>query len=135
MFLSSGAPVAIRRFEVGFVSADRALVDFLADVFGLEVLPATEFPVGTLHRLQSPGAVIKVMVPRQTPRPSDGEPFLAVTGLRYLTVWTADLDGVLARCTARGGRLLHGPVAYEADSRLAVIADPDGNTIEVIESD
>lgn len=127
--------MAIRRFEVGLVSADRALVDFLADVFGLEALPATDYPVGTLHRLQSPGAVIKVMVPKQPPKPADGEPFLAVKGLRYLTVWTADLDGVVARCTARGGRLLHGPFAYTSDSRLAVIADPDGNTIEVLESD
>ena len=124
----------LTRFEVGLVSADRTLVDFLADVFELEALAPAVHPVGTLHRLASPGAVIKVMVPNETPKPADGAPFLAAKGIRYLSMWVADLDRVLERCTARGGMLLFGPFAHEPGSRLAVIQDPDGNTIEVIEA-
>lgn len=126
--------MSVTHFEVGLVSADRTLVDFLADVFELEALPPAVHPVGTLHRLRSPGAIIKVMVPSQPPRPTDGEPFLAVSGIRYLSLWVSDLDRALERCTARGGRLLFGPFAHEPGSRLAVIQDPDGNTIEVIEA-
>jgi predicted enzyme related to lactoylglutathione lyase len=124
----------VTRFEVGIVSADRTVVDFFADVFGLEELPPAEHSVGTLHRLRSPGAVIKVMVPREPPKPTDGEPFLAVNGIRYLSMWVADLDGVLERCTARGGSLLFGPFEHEPGVRLAVVQDPDGNTIEVMEA-
>ena len=124
----------LTRFEIGLVSADRTVVDFLADVFGLEELPPAEHSVGTLHRLRSPGAVIKVMVPRELPKSADGEPFLAVKGIRYLSMWINDLDGVLGRCTARGGSLLFGPFEHEPGLRLAVIEDPDGNTIEVIEA-
>jgi len=126
--------MTLSRFEVGIVSADRTIVDFLAEVFELAALPAMEFPTGTLHRLESPGAVIKVMVPRQTPKRADGEPFLAVAGIRYLSMWVDDLDGVIARAAARGGRLLYGPLELEAGARIAVMADPDGNAFEVIES-
>jgi catechol 2,3-dioxygenase-like lactoylglutathione lyase family enzyme len=124
----------VSRFEVGIVAADRGVVDFLADVFGLEELPATQIRVGTLHRLRSPGAVIKVMVPSEPPKPADGEPFLAVSGFRYLSLWITDLDGVLRRATARGGTLVFGPAEHGPGSRLAVIQDPYGNTLEVIEA-
>ena len=64
-------------FEVGVVSADAGPVDFLADVFELERQAPSENPVGTLHKLDSPGAVIKVMVPNDAPKSGDGEPSLA----------------------------------------------------------
>jgi predicted enzyme related to lactoylglutathione lyase len=126
--------MSVTSFEVGIVSADGALVEFLAEVFGFDVVEPMDNPAGTLHRLQSPGAVIKVMVPQTRPQARDGEPFLAVTGVRYLTMRVTDFDGVIERCTARGGSVLHGPFEYQPDTRLAVIADPDGNTIEVIEA-
>ena len=125
----------LTRFEVGIVSADRTMVDFLAEVFGLDERPPMENPAGTLHRLESPGAVIKVMVPSERPKSVEGEPFLAVKGIRYLTMWVSDFDGVIERCTARGGSVLHGPFEYQPGTRLAIIADPDGNTIEVLEAD
>jgi predicted enzyme related to lactoylglutathione lyase len=125
--------MTLRRFEVGFVSTDRALVDFLAAVFELDERPPTEHGPGTLYRLQSPGAVLKVMVPVVRPSATAPQPFLAATGIRYLSAWVTDLDGVIGRATARGGRLLHGPVELGPGARLAVLADPDGNTIEVIE--
>jgi len=74
-------------------------------------------------------------VPSDAPKSAEGEPFLAVQGIRYLTMWVDDFDGVLERCTARGGSVLHGPFEYEPGTRLAVIADPDGNTMEVLEAD
>ncbi len=126
--------MSLTRFEVGIVSADRTIVDFLVEVFGLDEREPMDNPAGTLHRIESPGAVIKVMVPNEPPKPVDGEPFLAVKGIRYLTMWVSDFDGVIERCTARHGRVLHGPFEYEPGTRLAVIADPDGNTIEVLEA-
>jgi len=125
--------MSLTRFEVGIVSVDRGLVDFLAAVFELGELPPTEHGPGTLYRLQSPGAVLKVMVPVVRPSAPAPLPFLAATGIRYLSVWVTDLDGVIGRATARGGRLLHGPVDIGPGARLAVLSDPDGNTIEVIE--
>jgi catechol 2,3-dioxygenase-like lactoylglutathione lyase family enzyme len=126
--------VTLQSFEVGIVSGDRGLVDFLADVFQLDEAPARESRVGTLHRLQSPGAVIKVMVPKEPPADADRQPFLAVRGLRYLTMSVTDLDQVMQRCVAHGGTVVLEALQLEPGTRLAVIADPDGNTIEITET-
>lgn len=74
--------MTLERFEVGIVSGDRSLVKFLSDVFELDELPASEYSAGTLHRLCSPGAVIKVMVPSKPPANGDGWPFLTRKGIR-----------------------------------------------------
>jgi hypothetical protein len=124
--------VTVDRFEVGIVSADAGVVDFLAAVFELERQAPSDTPVGTLHKLDSPGAVIKVMVPNDRPKRSDGEPFLAVKGIRYLSMYVTDLDGVLERCRTRGGAVLLEPFEFEPGSRIAIISDPDGNSIEVV---
>ena len=127
--------MTLLRFEVGLVSADRALVDFLAEVFELEPLPPLTAGPGVLHRLQLPGdAVLKVMVPNDPPAATDASgPFFAVTGIRYLTLWVDDLDGVIERATARNGRVQHGPAQLAPGVRIAVLQDPDGNAIEVVE--
>jgi catechol 2,3-dioxygenase-like lactoylglutathione lyase family enzyme len=126
--------VSLERFEVGIVSGDRTVVEFLADVFHLDELPASEHQVGTLHRLRSPGAIIKVMVPKESPTDSDGQPFLSVKGLRYLSMLVTDLDRVIERCIARGGTVLLEAFEFKPGARLAVIMDPDGNTMEVTET-
>ena len=122
------------RFEVGLVSADRGLVDFYAEVFEVTELPAFDSRTGTVHRLQFPAGTLKVMVPGVAPAPAaPADSFFAVTGLRYLTIGTQDLDGVIGRATGRGGRVNHGPMELGGGVRIAVLVDPDGNTIEVVE--
>ena len=126
--------MTLERFEVALVSGDRALVDFLADVFELEERPASEHGVGTLYRLQAPGGDIKVMVPTERPADAAGQGMLAVQGLRYLTMVVTDLDAVIERCVARGGSVVLDAFELEPGSRLAIIKDPNGNTMEVTET-
>jgi hypothetical protein len=125
--------MSLERIEVGLVSGDRALVDYLVEVFELDELPPSEQRVGTLYRLQAPGAVIKVMVPKQPPAERDHEPFTAVEGLRYLTMFVTDLDAIIERSTTRGGAVTLGPIELGPGARLAIIQDPDGGTIEVVQ--
>ncbi len=74
------------------------------------------------------------MVPRVAPAAAaPADPFFAVTGLRYLTIGTADLDGVIARAAANRGQLQHGPIELGGGVRVAVLVDPDGNSIEVVQ--
>jgi predicted enzyme related to lactoylglutathione lyase len=124
----------VDRIEVGLVSADRGLADFYATVFEMEQLPLIESDVGVVHRLQAPGAVIKVMVPSPSPSVAESvEPFYGVTGLRYLTLYVGDLGAVLERAAAHGGRVAYGPMELGPDARIAVLQDPDGNAVEVLE--
>lgn len=122
--------------EVGFVSADPSLVRFIADVFELEELAVIDSPIGTVTKLRGPGdAVLKVFVPTERPqRTARRDPFYGVTGLRFVTIRVDDLDGVIERASARGGKVASAPRAVGPGIRLAFLEDPDGNTYEVSES-
>jgi len=126
--------MTVKSVDVGFVSTDRSLVDFLAVVFDLTELAPLVFPQGTVHRVQGPSGLIKVMVPAEPPAaPPAAEQFHAIAGLRYITVRVTDLDGVVARATTHGGSVVIGPRDLGPGVRLVVLNDPDGNAIEVIE--
>ncbi|WP_436791634.1 VOC family protein [Yinghuangia sp. YIM S10712] len=125
--------MTLHRIEIGLVSADKTLADYYAAVFELEELPALESSSGTVHRLQGPGAVIKVMVPAQPPTPAQPvTPFIAATGLRYLTLAVTDLDATLTRVKSHNGTVDLGPLEIAPGLRIAITKDPDGNTIEIV---
>ena len=123
----------LHRIEIGLVSTTPALADYYATVFELEALPALESSSGTVHRLQGPGAVLKVMVPKQPPAPATPvDPFIAATGLRYLTLAVTDLDATLERVKANNGTVQLGPLDLAPGLRIALTHDPDGNTVELV---
>jgi len=127
--------MTLSRLEAGFVSTDRSLVDFLAEVFELDPLEPVDVGFATLFRLQSPGGVLKVMVPNRPPKPgARAQPFYALGGLRYLTLYVDDLDGIVERATTRGGQVVHGPTDLGPGTRIAVLEDPDGNPFEVVQA-
>ena len=111
-----------------------SLVDYYTRVFELEVREVRDTPAGVLHRLTSPGATLKVMVPLETPEPGDSKPFLGVQGVRYLTMWVDDLDATIERSAAHGGKLVQGPFEYRPGTRLAILQDPVGTSVEVVQS-
>jgi catechol 2,3-dioxygenase-like lactoylglutathione lyase family enzyme len=126
--------VNILRFEVGIVSAEGdALADFYAEVFDVERLENMPSSVGSLHRLQFPDVVLKIMVPKREPAALPETPsFLALSGLRYLTIGVDDFEGTLARATDRGARIQHGPMELAPGVHLAILEDPEGNAIELV---
>lgn len=118
--------------EVGFVSSDSRLRDFLLTVFEFEPLSQIDLPIGTLHRLQGDGTVVKVFVPAEQPEPPQrAETFFGIGGLRFLTIRVKDIDGVIDRALTGGGRVVNGPNEPMPGVRTAMLEDPDGNTIEV----
>lgn len=125
-------PMTLRRIDIGFVSADRSLVDFLAEVFELDALPGLEATMGTIYKLGAPGSVIKIMVPNESPAsPPSADPFFSMGGLRYLTFRVDDVDAVVKRAIDRGAVLQSGPSELPNGVRIAFVLDPDGNTIEI----
>lgn len=125
--------MVITQFEVGFVSHSTDQVEFLKEVFGLELLDEVLAGPGTLYRFSAPGAIIKVMVPERAPKPMElSQPFYSTAGLRYLTMYVDDMGAVLERAAARGGRVQYGPVELGPGVRIAIIEDQDGNPYEVV---
>ena len=127
--------MTLHSLEVGYVSADAGLVDFYTTVLELTALEPLVFPVGTLHRLQIPGGLLKVLVPTEEPAVApDTGAFTDTRGLRYITVRVSDLDDVLARAIEHGGTVVLEPMDVGGGSRLAILRDPDGNTFEVAQA-
>jgi lactoylglutathione lyase len=52
-------------------------------------------------------------------------------GFRYITVQVFDADDECATIVGRGGRLVRKPLSFAGVARVACVADPDGNWIEI----
>jgi predicted enzyme related to lactoylglutathione lyase len=126
--------MAVQSFDLGFVSTSDALVDFYATVLELDEIEPREFPMGVVRRLACGGGVLKVMIPAATPEPLPVAGFLERSGLRYATVWVDDVDGVAARWQANGGTIVMGPAELLSGTYGALATDPDGNTIELMQT-
>lgn len=128
--------MAVRSFDVGLVSASSALVDFYREVFDLEPLDSRVFPMVTVNRLACGGGVLKVSVPSAAPGTTDQpDDFLALAGLRYITMWVDNIADVVARAATKGGSVVMEPREIRPGVRTGLVRDPDGNTIEVMQED
>jgi hypothetical protein len=127
--------MAIRNVDVGLVSRTDALVDFYIETLGAERLEPRQFPFATVHRLACGPVTLKVMVPAEAPAPAPhGGNFWADAGIRYLTLWIDDLDDLVARWTAAGGTVTTAPMELRPGVRVAMLADPDGNAVELMQA-
>ncbi len=119
--------------DVGLVTADAGpLIAFYCGLAGFEALPTLEIPnVGTIHKLGCGHSVLRVMVPTTPPEADAATSFSARTGLRYLTLEVEDLDAAVAAVRAHGGRVDLEPFELRPGRRVAQVADPDGNMIEL----
>lgn len=120
--------------DVGLVSDGAALADFYERALGLERLEPRVFPFATVHRLAAGPVTLKVMVPADAPEAAVVTgPFWARAGLRYLTLWVDDLDGLVAGWSAEGGAVTMAPTELRPGVRSALLTDPDGNVVEAME--
>lgn len=120
--------------DVGLVSATSALADFYARALGAEALEPRAFPFATVHRMACGPVVVKIMVPSDPPADQESiAPFWARAGLRYLTLWVDDLDGLLTAWSVAGGSVTMGATELRPGVRTALLADPDGNVVEAME--
>jgi hypothetical protein len=127
--------MTVRSVEIGIVSADREIVEFLVNVFELEEMEPHHSPVGTVYKLRTSGTILKVLVPTITPKsPQKPESFIAEVGLRYLTLRVSDLDVAVTRAIKGGGSVVSGPFELGNGERMIILADPDGNALEILDA-
>jgi predicted enzyme related to lactoylglutathione lyase len=119
--------------DVGLVTADaQPLLDFYSGVAGLEILEPLELPnIGTIHKLACGESILRVMVPVEAPQPDESASFSSIGGIRYLTLEVDDIDAAAAAVEALGGSITLPPFELRPGRRVAQVADPDGNMIEL----
>lgn len=128
-----GTRMAKPALDVGLVTANaEPLLAFYAGVAGLERLDPLEIPnVGRIHKLACGQSILRVMEPIDPPRPDDSASFSATAGIRYLTLEVEDLEAAVEAVRALGGSVALEPFELRPGRRVAQVADPEGNMIEL----
>jgi catechol 2,3-dioxygenase-like lactoylglutathione lyase family enzyme len=124
--------------QIGIVPRDLASsIAFYRDVLGLPYTGTLAVMEGrVLHLFTAPGGEVKLLeLPEPAAHadlaPAPAAPFHAATGMRWLTLDVDDLDVVAARCDGATWQL---PVTeFRPGLRVAIVEDPDGNAIELVE--
>lgn len=128
-----GAKMAKPALDVGLITANaQPLLDFYSGVAGLEILDPLVLPnIGTIHKLACGESILRVMVPVELPKSDDSASFSSIAGIRYLTLEVDDIDAAAAAVVALGGSITLAPFELRPGRRVAQVADPDGNMIEL----
>jgi catechol 2,3-dioxygenase-like lactoylglutathione lyase family enzyme len=134
--LSAAEALRARKLQVGIVPTDlhRSLT-FYQDVIGLEYVGAVHVAEATtLHNFSVGDGILKLMESSgaATPQPAT-EATDSVAGLRWVTMDVDDIDGAVARCTAAGAPFALPLTERRPGLRVAIVCDPDGNRVELVE--
>jgi catechol 2,3-dioxygenase-like lactoylglutathione lyase family enzyme len=124
--------------DVGIVTIDGpAMFAFYRDVLGLEHVRDMPMPApfnGMMHRFACGTTVVKLVVPERPPgnKPAPGG-LTGGTGFRYWTISVANMDEILATAKAAGRPIPVPRTNVRAGVDIAMIEDPDGNWVELVE--
>lgn len=135
------APVGVQlgkdSVDLGIVVRDgEAALRFYRDTLGLEHVADTPMPTGggTMHRLMCGTSLIKVIEYDQVPEAANpGGGITGASGYRYWTISVTNLDEMVQSCEAAGYRLPMAPREIRPGVRIAMVEDPDGNWVELLE--
>ena len=125
--------------DVGIVvqGEERAL-GFWQDFLGFTLDEVKELPDGggRQYRLRCGMSLVKLLVLADAPSPGPGGGVWGATGYRYVTLFVSNLEEIVAEARAAGYRVAMEPqVSPIFPNRIAFLEDPDGNWVELFESE
>lgn len=124
--------------DIGIIVEDgERSLKFYRDLLGLEHTADTPMPGGggTMHRLMCGTTMVKLVAYEDVPETKAAPGGLrGATGYRYWTISVSNLDEVVEQAKAEGYEVPTGPVEIREGVRIAMIIDPDGNWVELLEA-
>jgi len=125
--------------DAGLVVSDanRAL-RFWRDTIGFPLDEVRELPngEGKQYRLRCGDSLVKLLALSDPPEDTVAGPPRGARGLRYLTIFVRNLDALVESCREAGYRITMEPqVSPIFPNRIAFVEDPDGNWLELFESE
>jgi catechol 2,3-dioxygenase-like lactoylglutathione lyase family enzyme len=105
---------------------------FYSDLLELETIEELELPLGRLYRLRFGQSFVKLIVPKkpaQLPVPGID----AQLGIRYITFPVRNLAEIFHHCVAAGVSPELEPTGLIAGALIAMLRDPDGNIVELVQ--
>lgn len=123
--------------DIGMVTRnDIEMLSFYQNVLGL--IKDTEIPfpgLGVVNKLSFGSGYIKILVLDKNP--SNTNPigdFSTSNGIRYITINLSNLDEILDSCKLNDVNIVNSGVVIRPGVTVAIIQDPDGNLIELMQS-
>ncbi len=133
-----GARLTKDSIDLGIVVSDgsKALA-FYRDTLGFTHVGEMPMPGGggTMHRLMCGTSLIKVVAPGKAldaKAPAGG--IQGAYGYRYWTISVANLDELAKAIGDAGYRVVTQPRELRPGIRIAIVEDPDGNLVELLET-
>jgi catechol 2,3-dioxygenase-like lactoylglutathione lyase family enzyme len=111
-----------------------ACVRFYCEDLGLPKVGEISFPGNrTMHRIQIGDTVLKLMEYQDGPPPAGPRGREVQSGIRYFTISVRDLPAVVADLEAKGHTFTVPLREARPGVWIAMLEDPDGNTVELLE--
>jgi len=122
--------------DLGIVIKDEdASLAFYRDTLGLPYQAKVDMPGGMImHRLLSGTSVIKLLALPKTPE-AEAAPggIVGGTGFRYFTISVSNLEEAVEAASSAGSTIAITPRDVRPGIKIAMIEDPDGNWVELLE--
>lgn len=123
--------------DIGIITKNAdAMMKFYRDTIGLEVEGIMDMPGGgIMNRLKVGDSVIKVIQIDPSP-PADAAPggIRGATGYRYWTITVGNLVECVEKIKAAGYEVVVASKEVRPGITIAIVADPDGNWVELLEA-
>jgi glyoxylase I family protein len=129
--------VAKDSIDLGIVVSDGAkALAFYRDALGMEQIGEQPMPGGgRMYRLLCGNSHIKVATFPKPPaaKAAPGGPFEAL-GLRYFTIHVPDIRSLIAQLESKGIKAFMPVTEIRPGVSIAMVSDPDGNTVEFLQA-
>ena len=122
--------------DLGIIVTDeKAALSFYRDGLGLEWEGELPLPGGKMYRLKIGTTVLKLLKLDKTPtaKPAPGGPRGGL-GMRYFTISVPDIRGLMAQLEAKGIKATVPVTEFRPGVTIAMVTDPDGNTVEFLQN-
>lgn len=123
--------------DIGIIAKDiEAMLTFYRDTLGLEFEAAIPMPGGgTMNRLKVGDSVIKV-IELDPAAPADAAPggIRGASGYRYWTITVGNLEECVQKAAEAGNKVVVPAKEVRPGITIAILADPDGNWVELLEN-
>ncbi len=122
--------------DVGLLTEDiKRSLGFYEGLLGLQKVEEVSTPFGKFHRLRYGSSDVKLLDAKSIP-PADPLGFKQEAGVRYRTLMAFEIQNISSVCATlkeHGVVFLVPETQVRPDARVAMLKDPDGNIIELIE--
>ena len=124
--------------DIGIVTTnDFEMLHFYQEVLGFDKEIEIPFPgIGVVNKLSYGAGYIKILVLETNP--SNINPtgdFSTSNGIRYITINLSNLDEILDACKVNNINIINEGIDLRPRVRVALISDPDGNLIELMNTE